>query len=635
MKIVPIAIAIILFYVFPLKALQVPTDEGEDPIVWKLSFEGNDNFRSMVLRQVIATERPAVAQKLFRRYSQYRFDETEVRRDRIRLQNYYQRRGFLDVSVEYEIIERRKEWQKEVVFRINEGRPTRIRSVNIEIDADEQTKNEIRESRIFQRAINNHSFVQGNRYQSIQRSDVEGHFLQTIGNLGYAWPEVRIESELDAAANRADITIKLTPNTKTYFSEFAIEGDLSVPERVVLRQSGLKEGQMYSRDAVRDAQRSIFNHHLFRFATITIPEQEQDSTLSILLRVREHPKRTVETSIGFGQEDLLRGQASWRHRNINGTGHRFGVNARASFIEQRLSTDYLVPYIFNPRSSNVTSLFGLRRLEPAFELFQGGFNNSFIYQVNRNSTASASYEYSVNEELSRDPDASLPDTVLNYNTSSFLLSGYYSEGFLREQRGWVVQPTLELSGIFREATFSFQRLTVDVRRFTPITNALTFAARINAGGIFYDEDDTLPSNLRFFSGGTNSIRGWGRQQLGPSRPVFDSNGEFDGYVPIGGRAAFTFNFELRQDIGEVVPNFGLAAFLDGGQVWRTFSTIDERPIQFGAGGGIRYHSPIGPIRVDVAYKLNPTDQDLNIFDGVDYGSTRDRIGIHFSIGQAF
>ncbi len=589
----------------------------------------------MVLKQVIATDRPTVTQKLFRRHSGFEFNETEIRRDQVRLQRYYQRRGFLDVNVEFEVTVRDKEWQKEVVFHIHEGEPTTVRTANVTIDADEEVANEISEARTFQRAKERHSFIPGNRYQSIQQPDVEGLFLEVVGNLGYAWPEVQIETEIDSVANRADVEIILRPNSKTYFSEFTIEGDLSVPERVVFRKMGIKEGDVYSRNAVQEAQRNIFNHHLFRFATLTLPEQEKDSTLKVNLRVREHPQRTIQTSIGFGQEDLLRGQVSWQHRNINGRGHRFGANARASFIEQRLSTDYLVPYVFNPKSSNVTSLFGVHRLEPSFELFQAGFNNSLIYQADRSSTVSLSYEYSFNEELSRDRDASMPDSVLNYNSSSVTLSGYYSEGFLRDQRGWVVQPTLELSGSFGEASFTYQKLSLDVRRYTPITNSLTLAARVNSGVIFYTQQDSLPSNIRFFSGGTNSTRGWSRQQLGPSRPSFDENGNFSGYVPVGGRAAFTFNFELRQDISEVIPNVGLAAFLDGGQVWRALDRIDERPIQFGAGGGLRYQSPIGPIRIDVAYKLNPTDQDLNIFNGQDFGSPRDRIGIHFSIGQAF
>ena len=65
------------------------------------------------------------------------------------------------------------------------------------------------------------------------------------------------------------------------------------------------------------------------------------------------------------------------------------------------------------------------------------------------------------------------------------------------------------------------------------------------------------------------------------------------------------------------------------------NNVDPSTIQFGVGGGIRYESPIGPIRVDVGYKLNPTREDLNQFATVDNGSKWDRWGLHFSIGQAF
>ena len=98
---------------------------------------------------------------------------------------------------------------------------------------------------------------------------------------------------------------------------------------------------------------------------------------------------------------------------------------------------------------------------------------------------------------------------------------------------------------------------------------------------------------------------------------------------------FGFNVELRQELNFLISGLGMAAFLDGGQVWETFESIRQRPLQFGVGGGLRYQSPLGPIRIDVGYKVNPTDQDLDIYQGTNYGSAWNRIGIHFSIGQAF
>lgn len=590
----------------------------------------------MTLTDIIATQRPNRIRKLFGRHNQSRFvlNETEVRRDRVRIERFYQRRGFNNVEVRYEISSRSTEWKKDVTFIINEGEPVRVRDFEIVIQADDETKEMIRDSREFQRAGDRQEFRVGNRYQTLLSADVEGRYLQVVENLGFAWAEVRVLADIDETTNEADVRIAVFPNQRTTFENITIEGYISVPERIILRETDIREGGLYSRDTMQEAQRQIFNHHLFRFATVTIPEQPRDSTLDVLIRIREHPKRSVQVSAGFGREERLRGQVSWMHRNVAGVGHRFGVNARASFIEQRVSTDYLIPYVFNARSSNSSTLFGVHKIEPAFELFQAGLSNSLIYQFNRNTTASATYEFSINEELSRDQDVTLPDSVINYNASSLSLSGYYSEGLTREPRGWVIQPFVEFSGTFGESTLRYQKVSLDVRRYTQLGSNITFAARINAGSIFNSSREDLPSNILFFTGGTNSVRGWSRQDLGPKRATF-SGDDFNGYVPVGGRAVFSFNSEIRQDIGRIIPNFGVAAFLDGGQVWRTVRAVDSRPIQFGAGGGIRYQSPIGPIRVDVGYKLNPSLEDLNEFDGDDFGSRMDRFGIHFSIGQAF
>lgn len=633
-----VTVLLLIFFISAndLYAYQQQEEESErEPVVWSVDIEGHKTFREIVLKDVIANESPSLFQKIFRQFDDFYYTENEVRRDQIRLRRYYERRGFYSVEVNYQVTEEDDDWKKNILFTITEGIPLTIQSSTVTIQADSSVSQNIRETRDFERVLSRHDYQAGRRFEPIRQPDVEGAFLEVLGNMGYAWPEINIQTAVDSLAAQVDVEIQITPNIKTYFSEFQIEGELSVPRGVLLRQSGLREGEQYSRNEIQNAQRNIFNHHLFRFATITLPEQDHDSTLSTLIRVREFEPRTIQASVGVGMEEVVRGQVQWEHRNINGRGHRYSANARASFIEQRLSTDYLVPYIFNSKSRNVTSLFGLHRLEEAFELFQVGLNNSLIYQIDQRKTASLSYEYSLNEELSRDQQVELPDTVLSYDISSFVLSGYYSEGYSRGQRGWVLQPSIELSGTFGEASFKFQKLNLDVRKYTPITNSLTLANRVDGGVIFYAQPDSLPSNIRYYSGGTNSVRGWGRQQLGPKAPAFNEQGAFDSYIPLGGRATFLFNVELRQSLDKIIPNFGVAAFLDGGQIWQNISSLANRPIQFGAGGGIRYQSPIGPVRVDIAYKLNPTDEDLRIYGDENFGSAWDRIGIHFSIGQAF
>jgi len=160
------------------------------------------------------------------------------------------------------------------------------------------------------------------------------------------------------------------------------------------------------------------------------------------------------------------------------------------------------------------------------------------------------------------------------------------------------------------------------------------ATRVQGGRLFNVSTDSLPQNIRYYIGGTNSVRGWQRRQMGPKRAEVDSSG-FQRYVPSGGRGMFGFNLEIRQELNALIDGFGIAVFFDGGQIWDSKVDRGIRPIQFGTGGGLRYQSPIGPVRLDIGYKINPTQQDLNVYRGRNYGSSWDRIGIHVSIGQAF
>lgn len=615
--------------------LLMQSDDYRNDQVWNVTVEGNQTYSNLVLKSRLATEEYSFWEKIrFWNREAHPLYETELRKDVIRLENYYRRRGFINVGVTYRVETMNREWKKRVVFEVNERSPVTVREVNYRFEDARDDSARVRDSEPFRRLAESHPYRPGNRYETVREPEVIGSFNDLLKNMGYAFSEVGISASIDSTRLTAGVVITLRLGPRTYFDEIAVEGNESVSERFVVRESSLERGQLYSLSRLQEAQKELFNHHLFRFATISIPEQQADSTLRLLVRIRENSLRTVEASAGFGTEEKLRGQLSWIHRNAFGRGHRFTMTGHASFIEQTLSLDYLFPWVYNTKSSIVVAPFGQHLLESGFELYRAGVNNSFIYRYNQFTTASATYQFTRNLELTRQYDASLPDTTEEYNLSSFQVSGYFNQTLGREQEGWFIQPLAEVSGLFGSATYVFQKLSIDLRRFTRLTGTTMLATRLQAGGLTGASTDSLPHNVRYFLGGTNSVRGWNRQQLGPKQARTDSTG-FVRYIPLGGRAMMGFNVEVRQDLGMLLEGLGMAAFLDGGQVWRSLGSISSRPVQFGVGGGFRYLSPIGPLRIDVGYKLNPTSQDLNRYGGVNHGSAWDRIGIHFSIGQAF
>jgi len=629
--------------------------EFKEDRIWSIKIEGNSEYTDIVLKKYIANEVPSIWKKLtFFNEKGYYVSIPEIKRDAIRIERFYQRRGFNDVRVSYRLDTKSKYWKKELVFIVTENNPIKISSVKIITQASAKDSTLIYQSEKFKAELNRLPFRQGKIYQPVLRADVESDVAQILRNLGYPYASSEIQAEVDTLSKKAKIAMITYPGPRARFDSVIVEGETTLGEKYVKRETGIKEGEYFNDGAMREAQRELFGHHLYKFALVSIPDQTEDSTINVLLRVKERNLRSVQITAGIGDYDrlneplrfgnsikLFRTQASWSYRNSRRKGELFSTSAKLSAFDMRLGASYLFPYVYNTKSSITLAPFVQRRIERAYSIDTGGIRNSFGYNYSESVTGTFSYDFTLNQEFDVQKDelgnsVVSPDSILNYNISSFKFNLYASKGLPRGGNGFIIQPFLELSGLFNEATFSFQKAALDIRGYRKLNNSLTVASRLSGGSIYYAKQDSLPADIRFYNGGSSEVRGWGRQQLGPKEAIFDTLGTFTRFVPNGGKATFSFNFELRQDINRFIKGLSIAAFLDGGQVWRTIKTISDRPVQFGAGGGIRYNSPIGPIRVDVAYKVNPTDADLNIYQGdKSRSSAWDRWGLHFSIGQAF
>lgn len=648
---------------FSVELIAQDLEEGKTDRTWKVSVEGNKRFEDIVIKRHIANEQPSIWKKLtFFRRSGYSVSELEIRKDVIRIERFYQRRGFNDVEVTYTLNSLGKDWKKHLIFKVIEGVPIRIDSVEAQLSTPTTRDSVfIKEEGDFSRVLQRLPYRKNRVYEPIEETEVIARIDQSLRQDGYPYVSTNIEATVDTVAKRADLVLKTKSGPRARFDTIRVEGQTTLDEEYIIRETGIRTGEYFSESAMREAQREVFKHHLFRLALVSIPEQPQDTTLNVLLRVKELPLRSVQLRFGAGDFDrleerisvynfykLFRAQATWVYRNVRGKGEQFSTSARYSHYDRKLSAEYLFPYVYNTKSSVIVNPFYQFRDERSYDITTLGLINTFGYEYSRNLTGTFSYEFGINDESNvqstelTNTTVVLPDSILSYNISSFTFNLYYTKDLRRGRRGLIVQPFVEFSGLFGESTFSFQKASLDIRKYTELNRTLVLATRVQGGAIYYSKQDSLPSDVRYYLGGTNSVRGWVSQSLGPKRAIttVDTTGAEQvssrRYVPVGGRALFNFNVELRQDLDGLLKGFGVATFLDGGQVWRGLSSIDPSSLQFGVGAGIRYESPIGPIRVDVGYKVNPTSQDLRQFeDGIDNGSWQDRWGLHFSIGQAF
>lgn len=475
---------------------------------------GNEAYSDLVLREVIANRSATIWERMkFWSRNMEIYSEAEIRRDVIRLERFYQRRGFPDVRVSYTTrthMKPKKAWRNYIEFQIYEGRPIIVNSVEYVFEDFEDSRDELQNDRDFIRSQRRNPFSTGKRYELIKQPEAEGLFLKNLKNLGYAFATTRVEAHVDSLYYTAAVKITLNPGPLTYLGDITIEGNETVSNELVVRESALSRGDRFDQRKLTRAQQEIFSHHLFRFVTITIPEQPQDSTVDLHLRVRENPLRSLHLQLGAGTEELLRGQVSWTHRNPFGNAHSLSISGRASFIEQRTNIDYLFPYLFNTNSSFVISPFVQRLEEKSFLLFRAGAVNSFIYQYNQNLAGTISYEFSTNEEAFGSRTAIFRDSTEIFRQSSIKISGYYNRSFFDQGEGWAIRPYFEISGFFNTGSLNFQRTSLDVRRYINFSRKTQLALRGSGSMILAQNSESLPASLLYYLGGTNSVRGWGR-----------------------------------------------------------------------------------------------------------------------------
>jgi outer membrane protein insertion porin family len=627
--------------------------------VWSLKFIGNSTYSDIVLGAVIAHKAiPYLTKKLSgnKDIDGFDFNETELKKDVIRILRFYQRRGFINAKVTTEIQVGEKWWQKQIVFKIIENEPVRINSVTYETD------NKLFDSLIFNNdaiksAQNKQPFREGKRFESVRTQEVEGIFVQELKRLGFPFAEAKIISKTDSILAKANVNIQFKPYSLAFIDSIKIIGKLSVPESYILKESGLHTGMKYSQKDIASAQQELFSHQLFRFVTISVPNQEKDSTVYLVIRLEENKLRSIMIRGGVGTEELARAEVTWAHLNPFGNAHNIAIRARTALntdVELRMARlifDYNIPYFFNTRSGTRTSPFIEYLNEYSYRLGRIGINNSFLYQHSAELQSIVSYEYTVNKTVEKTTRSISKDSLELYNISSLQFASFYRKGFIDRESGWYINPNIEFSGVAGLGTYRFDKVFLDLRRYFRLSKTTQFAVKTHIGFINVNKADDIPAALRLYTGGTSSVRGWLLQDLGPKRVRFNNDGSFDRYVPIGGKALFAFSAEIRKQIDFPFKGMGFATFLDGGQIWRGIDDIDVMRafnfntdvipgtehvgIQYGAGGGLSYVTPIGPIRIDIAYKLNPTQADLAIFEGRSYGNPISRWAIHFSIGHPF
>jgi outer membrane translocation and assembly module TamA len=611
------------------------SQKRDEPIVRELKFEGNHAISSGQIEDKILTSKTGWWPFAGKKY----FDPIAWASDMQRILRIYMSRGFYQVEAHDQISPQPKNGVA-LTVKIDEGQPTYVGTVRVAgtdaLPAD---------TKAF--VIAKLPLVVGQAFSESAWTAAKAEIVKRLRSRGYAQATAAGQALVDVHTHEAALTIEVAPGLPYRFGQIhvATEPGGRVPTYLVWEQVHLAipEGKPFSDDLLDEAQRRVVAMGVFSSAKVTAGIADPTTqTIPVDVQVRESPFHTLRLG-GGAHVDQVREEArligEWTNRDFLGGLRKLTIHVEAgwAFIPSLLAvatndvseaprsgpiadvtTSLEQPRFLGRPSLHLKSGIEVtRNLEQAYDDISGRVVNGVIWQLRSRLTIFPSYHIE-GDYLNGAPinsAASAPLTLGCHTTSGDCLVwlSYLEQQITWDLRDNALEPRAGgyFSVSFQEGggplggDFSYLRVLPDVRGYVSFGEhkELTFSGRLRFGELWPTSGNPNDSAVvtRFYAGGAVSMRGFGDRRLSPllEAPAPGTNQTVT--VPIGGNGMIDGSFEARYSLTE---NLRLATFVDYGQVTTGLaSPSDVAQLLWAAGVGLRYLTPIGPIRVDIARRL--------------------------------
>jgi len=529
--------------------------------------------------------------------------------DRDTLQDFYNSLGYLFATIEdFQTTYQENSQTMDIVVKISEGLKTEITNVGV-VGANLLSEQELR------KVIN---IKPGDAYNDVDIADARYRVIEFYGNKGFPEVSVGVKKEIDG--QKASVTFQIDEGTIVLFGKAIITGNNKTEYVVVKRELMQQEGMPFDYSILTKERQKLYKLGLFSDVDVEVLPGYDDKK-DILMRLNESNAGSVELTLGYAEYERFRGVIDLSYRNLWGMNRQASLKLELSSLEKRYILQYYEPLFGGIALPFRAWLLGEERKEinldtreTRYRLTRHTITVGFEKKLSEQFMSELYYEFSLVNTFDVKPDVILS----REDTGTLVISGLRL-GLIYDTRDNPFYPRKGiLSGIsvkFTSPVFfsetDFIKLIFYGNIYHQVTKGIVLAASLRGGfAQGYLKTDELPIVERFFLGGRTTVRGYDQDTLGPLGA--DGN-------PIGGNAFLMENLEIRTSLSK---SFGLVAFLDGGNVWVKMNEVNPVDFKFTTGLGLRYNTPVGPLRVDYGHKLNREK-------GESSGE------LHFSIGHAF
>ncbi|MBD3271981.1 MAG: outer membrane protein assembly factor BamA [Elusimicrobia bacterium] len=587
-------------------------NEGNRMLIKKVTVQGTSAYSERRIRRKMKTRRKKV------------FKEETLNEDIKKLYDFYRNKGYINVHISKPVVESNEEkTELFVTLTIDEGRRYRVGEITFEgneiFELDELRKTvSLKKDKIFK---------QEKLDETLQ--EIQGLYADK----GYLRMRIKTSQITDEEKGIVDFNFSIIEDGLVYVDRIYVEGNTYTKEHVIRREIILKEGEAFSARKVRRSMEKIMNLGFLDDVQIDIQQPEDMDRADVVFEVREGKPGMLTAGAGFSSVDGLLGTLQVSHINLFGTARR--INLMWEFGERRQSYDlsFTEPWFMNRPVSlglNVFDITRKRQFADDFSAYQER-NRGGSVQLGPRLTdrLSLSFAYGFKQIRVFDVDsewADRPDNDPLKITAKTTNSSSLTSSIAYDTRDNIFDPTRGHYGKL-SVTVSGGPFGGDVHFYKPIMRGsyhittfwkfvLSLSGRVGYVESFAPSNDEDIFFEKYYVGGGESIRGYDyRGEIGP---------------PEGGKLMSVFNaeygFPLVQEYKRTILQF--AIFADVGGAWRTADDLTLKigtPLDYmksGVGFGIRFKTPVFPIRLDWGYGLNHRPgEDLSQF--------------YFTIGNVF
>ena len=586
--------------------------------VKEIRFSGNENISDGTLKDQMNLKSPGFPSFL-RKGSE--FNARILQLDRASIRKYYESKGYIyaAVSDSFEIINR-----KDIIIhvKVDEGKRIKIKEINIrgnDLIADTEIL------RMFDSKLGEPL----NPY--LLRKDIAAvrTAYQTRGK-----PFAQFQNHL-RGDDEVTVVIDVKENETIFLDSVLVSGTQQVKPEIVFRELTFNRNEKYNIEKIRESQKRIFETGLFSNVTIDpVRTDTVNKRLNLIVNVRERKMRQLGGELGFKQRRIagtsepvtdLNVVAEWYNRNLFSTGRllRFKGNASVGVTDissgqTRFETSYTEPWILGQRAPTTFRTFIERErlIEPEeITLTRFGGDIALFKKYSEEFSVRLAQGITITRVIGK-LDSVLADSLGireedNQRSITLLIINDKRRNIFLPTNGSILSLEAKFAGGLLGGNSDIYRAEVSWSRYQPfiLNNSWTLATRIKGGFISsFGDTDFIPFWDRFFLGGGTSVRGYEELELQ------DFSQSENKAVP--NIYKLLSNIELRFP---VFWRFGGQLFLDGGNLWDEFSRVSPTKLKYSAGVGFSLLTPMGPVRLDYGYKLNPDEDDTGVRSRVHFG----------------